>query len=240
MIEANKKIMIVDDDLDASRLMKFYLKKVGYDVIMVERGDQAISMFHNLRPSLVILESIIPGINGIDLCQELRQFSQVPIIFVSKKSEETDKVAGLMSGGDDYITKPFGPREFVARVKVQLRRSSQLCKKNRSLKLYQHGLEIDLLERSVRIQGKPVFLSTKEFDVLSLMVKHPNRVFPIDELFELVWGESCYGDTRTLLVHISNLRKKMEMNPANPKYIITVRGQGYRFNAALGKNPAPM
>lgn len=227
----NKKVAIIDDDQDIGQLVGLYLRNEGYEVEYTDRGDEAVPLVRKENPDLIILDVMLPGHDGIEICRELRRFTDAPILFLSSKKDETDIIVGLMAGGDDYITKPFSPRELVARVKVQFRRQ-QSGGSSANLHLLQFpNLKIDLLSRSVAVRGEPAVLSTKEFDLLALMARNPNRVYQVEELFELVWGEHSLGDTRTLMVHISNLRKKIESDPTKPQFILTVRGVGYRFNA---------
>lgn len=227
----NKKVAIIDDDQDIGQLVGLYLRNEGYEVEYTDRGDEAVPLVRKENPDLIILDVMLPGYDGIEICRELRRFTDAPILFLSSKKDETDIIVGLMAGGDDYITKPFSPRELVARVKVQFRRQ-QSGGSSANLHLLQFpNLKIDLLSRSVAVRGEPAVLSTKEFDLLALMARNPNRVYQVEELFELVWGEHSLGDTRTLMVHISNLRKKIESDPTKPQFILTVRGVGYRFNA---------
>jgi DNA-binding response OmpR family regulator len=185
-------------------------------------------------PDLVILDILLPGMDGIEICRKLRQTYSTPILFISCKSEDMDIILGLSIGGDDYVTKPFSPSQLVARVKAHLRRKQQLDQEKEELRqLSFPGLEIDLLTRNVWVNGSLIPLSSKEFDLLALLAKKPNRVVPIQHLYKEAWGVDSNGDTRTLLVHISNLRKKIEKDPADPVFIQTVRGVGYKFNNHL-------
>ncbi|OUM99470.1 MAG: DNA-binding response regulator [Paenibacillaceae bacterium ZCTH02-B3] len=231
-----KKVLIIDDDQDIGRLVGMYLRNEGYEVEYTPRGDEAVPLAKQMSPDLIILDVMLPGYDGVEICRDLRRFTDVPILFLSGKKDETDIVVGLMAGGDDYITKPFRPRELVARVKVQFRRR-QVVAPAGAHELQYPDLSIDLLSRTVMVRGERVVLSAKEFDLLALMAKNPNRVYQVEELFELVWGEHSLGDTRTLIVHISNLRKKIETDPTRPQFIVTVRGVGYRFNPYGPLNP---
>jgi DNA-binding response OmpR family regulator len=231
MTTAKKKVLIIDDDQDIGQLVGLYLRNEGYEVEYTPRGDEALPLARQMGPDLIILDVMLPGYDGVEICRELRRFTDVPILFLSGKKDETDIIIGLMAGGDDYVTKPFRPRELVARVKVQLRRRQPTAAAVRGSHVLQFpDLTIDLLSRTVIARGERVVLSAKEFDLLALMARNPNRVYQVEELFELVWGEHSLGDTRTLIVHISNLRKKIEADPTKPQYIITVRGVGYRFH----------
>lgn len=224
-----QKILIVDDDQAINDLIKLYLENDGFHIITAYEGHTVIPLVKSEKPDLILLDMMLPDMDGLELCREIRRFSDVPILFVSSKDDESDKIIGLLGGGDDYITKPFSPRELAARVQVHLRRSQSYQGESTDHEFRYPGLEVNLLDRTVHVKGKLVFLSTKEFDLLALLVRNPHRTFEVEEMFEIVWGESSLGDTRTLMVHISNLRKKIEDEPAKPKYIITIRGVGYKF-----------
>lgn len=230
-----RQILVVDAEIEINQLISLYLTKEGFDVAILDHGDDVIPFIKDNHPELIILDILLPGINGIDLCRELRKFTQIPIIFVSCKTDDLDVILGLEVGGDDYITKPFSPNQLVARVKANLRRNllvnSSISEKENKLTFI--GLEINISSHSVLLNGNEISLSTKEFDLLVSMAQNPQRVFKIDELYQLIWGSNSFGDTRTLIVHISNLRKKIESDITNPKYILTVRGIGYKFNHTL-------
>lgn len=226
-------IMIVDDEAEIIELISLYLQKEGYNVVWTSNGQDALRMMEEHRPSLVILDILLPGMDGIEVCRQLRKTYNTPILFVSCKNEDMDIILGFSIGGDDYITKPFSPGQLVARVKAHLRRSQLMEQsKEESQQLSFPGLEIDLLTRVVRVGGTQVTLSSKEFELLTHLAKSPNKVIPLEQLYRMTWGVDSNGDTRTLLVHISNLRKKIELNPAEPQYIQTVRGIGYKFGGS--------
>ncbi|WP_019536893.1 response regulator transcription factor [Paenibacillus ginsengihumi] len=223
-------ILIVDDEAEIIELISLYLQKEGYNVVWTSNGQDALRMMEEHQPSLVILDILLPGMDGIEVCRQLRKTYNTPILFVSCKNEDMDIILGFSIGGDDYITKPFSPGQLVARVKAHLRRSQLMEQsKEESQQLSFPGLEIDLLSRVVRVGGTQVTLSSKEFELLTHLAKSPNKVIPLEQLYRMTWGVDSNGDTRTLLVHISNLRKKIELNPAEPQYIQTVRGIGYKF-----------
>ena len=227
----DKKILLVEDDPEIRNFIKLYLTKDGYEVIEVERGDLALEVFARENPDLVMLDILLPGLDGIEVCREIRKTSIVPIIILSNKIDETDKIIGLTVGADDYITKPFCPRELSARIRTHLRRKMYYDKQQhekKSVLTFDH-LTIDLARHLVVSYGKEVDLSAKEFNLLICMAKHPGRIFSVEELYERVWGEFSFGDTRTVNVHISSLRKKIERDPAKPEFILTVRGAGYKF-----------
>ncbi|WP_409344081.1 response regulator [Paenibacillus sp. MBLB4367] len=234
----SNKIMIVDDEADIVELISLYLRREGFEVVSTNDGRSVMPLIHKEKPDLVILDVLLPGLGGFDVCRTIREVAEIPIIFISCKRDDTDIIEGLSTGGDDYVIKPFSPMQLVARVKAQLRRSRLQDKytdtEHHTLQF--PGLEINLLDHTVKVAGEPVTLSTKEFELLSLLAKTPNRVYKIDHLYETIWGLDGMGDTRTLLVHISNLRKKIEPNAAEPQYILTIRGLGYKFNGNLSNS----
>jgi DNA-binding response OmpR family regulator len=231
---AGEKILLVDDEPEIVELIQMYLVKEGYKVQSTHNGPSVFEYMEQFAPDLIILDILLPGMDGIEICRQLRKTSNVPILFISCKKEDADIILGLGTGGDDYMTKPFSPSQLVARVKAHLRRK-QLSdqQKEDSQQLSFPGLEIDLLTRNVWTSGTLAPISSKEFDLLALLAKKPNKVIPIEHLYKKTWGMDSNGDTRTLLVHISNLRKKIEPNPAEPTYVQTVRGVGYKFNSNL-------
>ncbi|GGF89365.1 response regulator transcription factor [Paenibacillus abyssi] len=227
-------ILVVDDEPEITELIGLYLTREGYKVHTADNGTDAIQLAEELRPDLIILDIQLKSMNGIEVCEDLRTRSDVPIMFVSCKSDDTDIIHGLSVGGDDYITKPFSPKQLVARVKAHLRRmtlqSSARTEGNGSNTVLSFGsLVIDLDAHTVKIDDQYVPLSAKEFDLLTYLAQSPNKAFQLDHLYQVIWGTDSVGDTRTLMVHISNLRKKIETDPANPSYIVTVRGVGYKF-----------
>jgi len=230
----NASILVVDDEQEITDLIKLYLEREGYAVHASDNGNDAIRLAESVPLDLVILDVSLGEPDGIEVCRALRRgsCSHVPILFLSCKSEDADIVLGLTEGGDDYITKPFSPSQLVARVKAHIRRHrTRERPPETAAALNFAGLEIDLRRMEVRRNGEPIALSVKEFELLTVMAKQPNRVFPLDELYRLVWHTDSMGDTRTLMVHVSNLRKKIEPDPASPTYIQTVRGFGYRFSS---------
>lgn len=227
-----ERVLVVDDEAEISQLVSLYLAKEGYDVIVAGDGAQAIDAVRRTKVDFVILDVLLPDLNGIEVCTELRKMTDVPVVFLSCRDEDMDKVMGLVAGGDDYMTKPFSPRELVARVKAHLRRYRMVSaakEKGRPPALRYDGLEIDLESCNVSVRGEPVHLSHREFELLSLLAQNPDRVFSADEIFEKLWKMQSFGDIRTVMVHVSNLRKKIEQNPAAPEYVLTVRGAGYKF-----------
>ncbi|TBL72678.1 response regulator transcription factor [Paenibacillus thalictri] len=227
-----EKIMIVDDEPEIVELIELYLLKEGFQVISIQDGSEVIDQVMEHRPDLIILDILLPGMDGIEVCRQLRKKVHTPILFVSCRGEDMDIILGLSMGGDDYITKPFSPSQLVARVKAHLRRTQFTGQPKGELQMLTFpGLEINLLSHHVHLAGQLVPLSSKEFDLLVQLARTPNKVYKIEQLYRSIWGVDSNGDTRTLLVHISNLRKKIEQNPTDPKYIVTVRGVGYKFSA---------
>ncbi|KIL42112.1 hypothetical protein SD70_02725 [Gordoniibacillus kamchatkensis] len=229
---AGDKILVVDDDDEIRNLIAIYLNREGFEVIAAANGNHIRELCLEHEPQLIMLDLLLPGDNGYELCRTVRSISDAPVLFVSCKDEETDKVIALALGGDDYITKPFSPGELVARVKAHLRRyrkqEQSLAAQVPTLRF--KGLEIDVIARKVKVSGKTAPLSSTEFELLYALAKQPDRVYSPDQLFRHIWGVDAAGDVRTLQVHMSNLRKKVESDPRNPKYIITLRGMGYKFN----------
>lgn len=226
-----EKVLVVEDDSDIREILGLCLLKEGYDVYTAIDGWQGLQLARALRPDLIILDVQLPKLDGFALCKELRQESTTPVIFLSCKDADQDKIRGLTIGGDDYLTKPFSMGELVARVKVQLRRrqTSETAPTSGELLIYP-GLVIDTRAHTVTLNGEPVELTLKEFEILTLLARNPNAVFSVEHIFSSVWGVNSMGDNRTTMVHISNLRKKVEPDPANPKYIHTIKGVGYRFS----------
>jgi DNA-binding response OmpR family regulator len=221
-------ILVVDDDRKTVDLIRLYLEKDGYRVLVAYDGRRAIDIAHNHRPGLIILDLMLPQVNGLDVCGELRAESNVPIIMLTAKSTEDDKLVGLDLGADDYVTKPFSPRELVARVRAVLRRGmAEETSSPEQIRV--DGLEVDFIRHEARVGGGPVHLTPKEFTILEILIKQPGRVFSRLELLELAFGFDYQGFERTVDVHVMNLRKKIESDPAHPRYVKTVYGVGYKF-----------
>jgi DNA-binding response OmpR family regulator len=232
-----EKILIVDDDSAMNDLVRKYIEKEGYAPLQALNGKDALRIVKDLRPDLIILDIMLPDIDGTNLCLEIRKITDVPIIFLSNMNQEIDKIVALSVGGDDYMTKPFSPGEFVARIKAHLRRDQmrRLVTNDDFQEVYTFpDLTVNMLTYEVFSDGRSVNLTPKEFEVLSLFIKNPKRIFSADQLFELAWKtNSIDGDAKTAMVHVSTLRKKIEPNPKTPKYIISIRGFGYKFNHHL-------
>jgi two-component system OmpR family response regulator len=229
------KILIVDDDKNLLDTLTYNLLKEGYEVISTMDGAQALDLVRKESPDIVLLDIMLPGLSGFEVCRILRKETTVPIIMLTAKTDETDKIVGLELGADDYITKPFSVRELMARVAAMMRRSTVLNKKVQpeeetpsAIKV--NGLEIDTARHEVSINDSPVKLSPKEFAVLAFLMQHRGHVFSRYDLVEKIWGYDYEGGARTVDVHIVSLRRKIEANPTNPKYLMTVRGFGYKFD----------
>ncbi|HEY8951222.1 MAG TPA: response regulator transcription factor [Candidatus Dormibacteraeota bacterium] len=226
----SSKVLVVDDEDHIVELARIYLTREGYEVEGVGDGSQALARFGQIKPDLVILDIMLPGANGLEICKEIRKQSQVPIIMLTARDEVTDKVVGLEVGADDYLTKPFHPQELVARAKALLRRARL---EPDTPKLIRAGkLEVDLERHEVRHEQAKVQLRPKEFDLLTLLARHPGRVFQRSELLDLVWGYDFPGYTRTVDVHVQQLREKLAAAGVTEPSIETVWGVGYRLELA--------
>ena len=232
MPDRSARILLVDDEQPIQTLLSYPLRKEGYDVVQATDGRQALDRFEEQPFDLVVLDLMLPKVDGLEVCRRLRNRSAVPIIMLTAKSEEIDKVVGLELGADDYITKPFSLREFSSRIKAALRRAemsraAELAHDEAPLEV--HELRIDFAKRSVRVRRDDVELTFVEFEILSSLARAPGRVFTRDMLLARIWGDSAYRDPRTIDVHIRHLREKIEIEPKDPEYLFTVRGVGYRF-----------
>jgi len=219
---------VVDDDPNISEVVARYLEREGYVVDVALDGDEALKKTRSHPPDLVVLDLMLPKVDGLEICRILRSQSSVAIIMLTAKGEETDKLVGLNLGADDYISKPFSPRELVARVKAVLRRSSFPSRYEGESLLFQ-DLHIRPSTRTVKVQGDEVELTAKEFDLLLFLVQHPNQVFSREQLLNSVWDYEYFGDASTVTVHVRRLREKIETDPTRPRYILTVWGVGYKF-----------
>ncbi|MEI6309332.1 MAG: response regulator transcription factor [bacterium] len=224
------KVLVVEDERKILELLRLYLQKEGYEAYTATDGEMALSLFAQIKPDLVILDLMLPRVDGLEVCRRLRQSSQVPLIMVTAKDEEVDKIIGLGLGADDYLTKPFSPRELMARVKALLRRS-RLWSATPEEEIETGPLRMSVARREVFIGEKPVNLTALEFDLLACMARSPGRVFSRDQLLGLVWGENYVGDPRVVDVHIGNLRKKVQADSGITWLIRTVRDVGYKFQA---------
>jgi DNA-binding response OmpR family regulator len=224
------RILLVDDEQAVQTLLAYPLRKDGYDVVSARDGREALDRFAEQRFDLVVLDLMLPGVDGIEVCRRLRSRSQVPIIMLTAKDDEIDKVVGLEMGADDYITKPFSVREFRSRVKAALRRAEMRGDRPVADEPIVAGeMRIDFERRAVTVDGSPTSLTYVEFEILAALARSPGRVLTRESLLEQVWGDSDFRDPRTIDVHIRHLREKLERNPRQPEYLFTVRGVGYRF-----------
>jgi len=214
-------ILLVDDEDSVQKLLAYPLEREGFRVLQARDGEEALERFASEEVDLVVLDLMLPKLDGLEVCKRLRALSEVPIIMLTARDDELDKVLGLELGADDYITKPFSIREFRSRVRALLRRAAVVRPA--------HELELDLGRRTVEVRGTPVRLTYVEFELLRTLVAHPGRVYSRRMLLESLWGAADYREPRTIDVHVRHLREKLERDPAEPEYILTVRGVGYRF-----------
>jgi two-component system response regulator ResD len=223
------RVLVVDDEPMVREVLARYLEKEGFAVDLAEDGEQAISVYEAARPDLVLLDLMLPRLDGLEVFRRMRAIAPTAIIMLTAKGEETDRVVGLELGADDYVTKPFSPREVVARVRAVLRRSSAPTLDEPDVVTI-GDLEIDGPKREVRRDGDPVKLTRKEFDILQLLASNPGRTFTRSELLEEVWDFAWDGDTNTVTVHVRRLREKIEDDPSEPLHLVTVWGVGYRLD----------
>lgn len=227
-----KKILVVDDEQSIVEILKFNLEKNGFEVATAFAGDTGYDAFVSENPDLILLDVMLPEMDGFEVCKKIRQTSSVPIIMITARTEEIDKVLGLELGADDYITKPFSVRELIARVKANLRRSVSDEKITGSANILTFGnLTIDTDRFEVKKSGAPVELTLREYELLTYLAQMPEKTVSRETLLEKVWGYEYYGDVRTVDVTVSRLREKIEDNPQEPAFIITKRGFGYYFNS---------
>lgn len=222
------KIMIVDDDSHICEIVQVYCEREGFISSYCHSGTEAMKLLASFKPDLIVLDVMLANENGIDWCKNARSYTNAPIVFLSSREEDEVKISALSDGGDDYVTKPFSPGVLMAKIKAHLRRVST-GRREQLLEL--PGLTLDYYAQSVIMGSEPIFLSKKEFGLLSYMAQNVNRVVSVDALFQLIWGTESLEDTRTVAVHVSNLRKKIEADPANPERIVTIRGTGYMLVA---------
>jgi DNA-binding response OmpR family regulator len=226
-----RKVLVVDDDPKIVELIRLYLEKDGYRVFAAHDGLEALDLARHKRPDLVLLDLMLPGLDGFDVCRILQAESDVPIVMLTARTTDDDKLAGLELGADDYITKPFNPREVVARVRAVLRRAGRESS-NGPAELRFAGLVIDRRRHEVQVRGEPADLTPTEFRLLEVLAQEPGRAFTRAELLDSVLGYDFEGFERTIDVHVKNLRKKIEPDPGEPVYVHTVYGVGYRFEEA--------
>jgi len=230
MADRSTRILLVDDEQSIQTLLSYPLRKDGYEVVRAVDGREALDRFAQEHFDLVVLDLMLPVVDGLEVCRRLRARSAVPIIMLTAKSEEIDKVVGLELGADDYITKPFSMREFRSRVKAALRRAEMTpAADDDGQPLSVADLTIDSTKRRVQVRGRRVELTYVEFEILAALARNPGRVFGREQLLSRIWGDAAYRDPRTIDVHIRHLREKLERDAKEPEYIFTVRGVGYRF-----------
>jgi DNA-binding response OmpR family regulator len=219
-------VLVVDDEPTIREIVVSYLERDGYRTLEAADGNRARELLERESPDLVVLDVMLPGTDGLDLCRWIRAGSQLPVIMLTARGEESDRIVGLELGADDYVTKPFSPRELTARVRTVLRRAEPNAREE---KLTYDGLVIDPATREVTRQGEPLRLTAREFDLLWFLASHPRRVFSRESLMRRVWGYSAALDTGTVTVHVRRLREKIEHEPSEPRHLETVWGVGYRF-----------
>lgn len=221
------RVLVVEDDPSISRLVASYLEREAFAVDVAANGEDGVDLATSLRPDVIVLDLMLPGIDGIEVCRRIRTFSQAYIIMLTARTEEIDRLVGLSVGADDYLSKPFSPRELVARVKAMLRRPRSA---DVSAELRRFGaLQIDAVAREVRLGGSLVKLTRTEFDILDALSMRPRMVLARRQLLEQIWGEDWYGDDHVIEVHVANLRRKLDDDPHSPRFVRTVRGVGYRM-----------
>jgi len=228
---ADNKVLIVEDDPNLLETLKYNLRKEGYDIVTASDGEQAIEAARREKPDIIILDIMLPRISGFEVCRILRKEMTVPVLMLTAKADETDKIVGLEIGADDYMTKPFSMRELLARVRALLRRTKMVPTSSAGEPISSKigNLELDIARHRASLSGAALELSPKEFDLLAFLARNKGLVFSREQLLEKVWGYDYAGDTRTVDVHIRWLRQKIETDPTHPKLLITIRGTGYKL-----------
>ncbi len=225
------KILVVEDEASFSEALKYLLGREGFEVVVAESGTQALEIFDETNPDLLLLDLMLPGVSGTEVCRIIRAKSQVPIIMLTAKDSEIDKVVGLEIGADDYVTKPYSSPELIARMRAVLRRNADPAERTESSSLFTAGpVTLDNERHIVTINGEVVAFPLKEFELLEYLLRNIGRVLTRTQIIDRVWGSDYVGDTKTLDVHIKRLRAKIEVDPANPVFIQTVRGLGYKLD----------
>lgn len=224
-----KKILIVDDEPHIADAVAYNLQKEGYEVTVAFDGESGLEKVRREEPDLILLDLMLPGIDGMEVCRRVRKDSQIPIIMLTAKETEIDRVLGLEMGADDYVTKPFSLRELVARIKTVLRRAERTHGDDQEKAIRIGRVHIDVVGHEVKVSGVKVDLSAKEYELLRVLAANAGRVLSRDLLLDRIWGADFFGDARTVDVHIRWLREKIEEDPGNPQYILTIRGSGYKF-----------
>lgn len=230
MSKHQSKVLMIDDEKEILELINTVLTREGIDrVITASTARDGLTKFHQEQPDLVILDIMLPDGEGYDICRQIRETSHVPIIFLSAKGEESDKIVGLAIGGDDYITKPFSPKEVAYRVKAQLRRVSYLQSSQADPVIKKGPFELNEQLAELTKNGEAIELTPKELLLMSYFLQHPNRIISKETLYQTVWGEDFFGSDNTVMVHIRRLREKIENSPSTPEFLVTVKGLGYKF-----------
>jgi len=227
-----KRILVVEDEDMVADVVERYLRRDGYEVEVAHDGAAGLAAYRRGAPDLVVLDVMLPGIDGLEVCQRIREDGATPVILLTARDREADKINGLGLGADDYVTKPFSPRELVARVEAVLRRTAAPVRTADSAggrPLRFGDLEVDPVKRTVLLRGEPVALTAREFDLLAYLAEHPGRVFSREQLMDAIWDEDFEGDAGTVTVHVRRLRTKIEQDPSRPVYLRTVWGVGYKF-----------
>ena len=226
-----KQILIIEDDKNIAELERDYLEADGFSASIAATGEQELKEALEGEYSLILLDIMLPGVDGYSICRSIREKKEIPVLFVSARREDVDKIRGLGLGADDYIVKPFSPSELVARVKAHIARYERLspCGTAAGSRLISGELQIDIAARRVFVSGREAVLTNKEFDLLTFLAQHPNQVFSKDVLFDRIWGMDSIGETSTVTVHVNRIREKIEPDAQSPRFIETVWGAGYRF-----------
>ncbi|MDL9945177.1 response regulator transcription factor [Gordonia sp. ABSL11-1] len=223
-------VLIVEDEESLADPLAFLLRKEGFEASVVNDGAQALSAFDRVSPDIVLLDLMLPGMSGTEICKSLRQRSGVPVIMVTARDSEIDKVVGLELGADDYVTKPYSARELIARIRAVLRRGGDAAEEELAIGVLEEGpVRMDVERHTVAVNGDAITLPLKEFDLLEYLLRNSGRVLTRGQLIDRVWGADYVGDTKTLDVHVKRLRSKIEPDPGNPKHLVTVRGLGYKY-----------
>jgi two-component system response regulator RegX3 len=222
------RVLVVEDEINLREPLVYLLQKEGYDVIEAEDGNTAVELFHSHSPDLLLLDLMLPGLSGNEVCRQIRAISEVPIIMLTAKDAEIDKVVGLELGADDYVTKPYSTRELLARMKAVLRRGREVVQSESGL-LKAGPVVMDIERHIVTVEGQQIQMPLKEFELLELLMENVNRVLTRGQIIDRVWGSNYFGDTKTLDVHVKRIRSKIEEDPSRPKLLQTVRGLGYKF-----------
>jgi len=222
------RVLVVEDEINLREPLVYLLQKEGYDVIEAEDGTTAVELFHSHNPDLLLLDLMLPGLSGNEVCRQIRAASEVPIIMLTAKDAEIDKVVGLELGADDYVTKPYSTRELLARMKAVLRRGREVVQTESGL-IKAGPVVMDIERHIVTVDGQPIQMPLKEFELLELLMENVNRVLTRGQIIDRVWGSNYFGDTKTLDVHVKRIRSKIEEDPSRPKLLQTVRGLGYKF-----------